>query len=82
MSGTYQEASEKPLPVPLLQYILHYAYGMNEPTIMRLSTNILQKYKTATSDRKKKILEKLLRTLENTSETGFRFLPHGIVLGR
>lgn len=53
-SGTYQGASEKPPPVPLQQYILHYTYGINEPTIMRLSTNTLQKCKTATGERKKK----------------------------
>lgn len=81
-SGTYQGLSEKPLPVSLIQYVLHYAYGMNEPAIMRLSASTLEKYKNADNEMKKKILEKLLKTLENTSETGFQFLPHGIVLGR
>lgn len=81
-SGTYQGMNEKPLPVPMLQYILHYAYGKNEPTIMRLSTNMMKKLKSANTESKRKRLEKLLKTLENTSETGFTFLPHGIALSR
>lgn len=81
-SGTYQGMSEKPLPVPLLQYILHYAYGVSEPAIMRLSANILEKYKKEDNALKKKLLEKCLKTAENTSATGFSFMPHGIVLSR
>ncbi len=46
--GTYQGLNEKPLPVPMLQYILHYAYGKNEPAIMRLSTNMMKKRKRQT----------------------------------
>ena len=81
-SGTYQGVNETPLPVSIVQYILHYAYGVSEPTIMRLSASVLQSYKNADNQAKKKILEKLLKTLENTSDTGIKFMPHGIVLGR
>ncbi len=43
---------------------------------------LTKKLKSADTESKRRRLEKLLKTLENTSETGFTFLPHGIVLGR
>lgn len=81
-TGTFQGPDEKPLPVPLLQYIIHYAYGISEPDIMRLSAKTLSEYKGTDSLTKRTVLEKLLKTLENTSGNGFKLMPHGLVLSR
>lgn len=82
-SGTFQGHDGEPLPVGIVQYVLHYAYGVSEPMIMRLSATVLAEYRSADSETKKKLLAGILRTLENTSAQGMNsFMPHGIVLSR
>ncbi len=81
-SGTYQGPNDKPMPVSLLQYIVHYAYGVNEPTILRMSAAMLDEYEGTPEGLRRKVLEKVIRTAQNTSETGNKLIPHGIVLGR
>lgn len=79
-SGTYQGPDKEPLPVSLMQYIVHYVYGVSEPTIMRLNAALMKEYEGSEEGLKRKVLEKFLRTAQNTSETGIKFIPHGIVL--
>lgn len=79
-SGTYQGVDEKPLPVSLLQYIVHYAYGVSEPTILRLNAAMMDQYEGSPEGLKRSVLEKIIRKAQNTSETGNKFIPHGIVL--
>ena len=81
-SGTYQGPDDKPMPVSLLQYIVHYAYGVNEPTILRMSAAMLDEYEGTPEGLRRKVLEKVIRTAQNTSEKGNKLIPHGIVLGR
>lgn len=81
-SGTYQGPDGEPLPVSLLQYIVHYAYGVSEPTVLRMSAAMMDKYEGTEEGLKRTVLEKIIRKAQDTSENGNTFIPHGIVLGR
>ena len=73
---------EKAKPVSLAQYIMHYAYGASEPTILKTGDILMRGYEGATTEEKREFYKKLMAKMENTSKTGNYFLPHGIILSQ
>lgn len=81
-SDTFQGEGGKPMPVSMLQYIAHYAYGLSEPTLLRMSQALMDQYEGSKEGLKRKVLEKAIRMAQDTSEKGNKLVPHGIVLSR
>ena len=81
-SDTFQGENGKPMPVSMLQYIAHYAYGLSEPTLLRMSQALMDKYEGSKEGLKRKVLEKAIRIAQDSSEKGNKLVPHGIVLSR
>lgn len=79
---SFQGKGEKAKPVSLAQYIMHYAYGASEPTILKTGDILMRGYEGATTEEKREFYKKLMAKMENTSKTGNYFLPHGIILSQ
>ena len=79
---SFQGKGEKAKPVSLAQYIMHYAYGASEPTILKTGDISMRGYEGATTEEKREFYKKLMAKMENTSKTGNYFLPHGIILSQ
>ncbi len=78
----FQGGLEKGEPISLKQYMGQVAYGISEPTLLKMSASMMDKYENETDPIKKEKLRIQLAKSEDTSANGNSVLPHGIVLSR
>ena len=57
---SFQGKGEKAKPVSLAQYIMHYAYGASEPTILKTGDILMRGYEGATTEEKREFYKKLM----------------------
>ncbi len=79
-SVQFSGPDSEPIPVSMKQYIMHYLYGANEQSLVKVAKKILDGVETATTEEEK--LQKADAFISMSAGKMSQPLPHGISMGQ